>query len=141
MVITEGIPRHDGDPGCSQQIVGHFCCGGQGLPLRTPSKQSSDVGKDENLERIDMRGIEQAIVHLESALEVATGGADEAALLDEVHEAVLFERLASLEMILSLGAPLHLETKDRLNSLLPRRFYELYGLTEGFLTVLDRDDE
>src|SRR6185436_14411385 len=49
-------------------------------------------------------------------------------------------RLASLEMILSLGAPLHQETKDRLNSLLPRRFYELYGLTEGFLTVLDRDD-
>jgi len=49
-------------------------------------------------------------------------------------------RLASLEMILSLGAPLHLEIKDRLNSLLPRRFYELYGLTEGFLTVLDRDD-
>ena len=49
-------------------------------------------------------------------------------------------RLASLEMILSLGAPLHQEIKDRLNSLLPRRFYELYGLTEGFLTVLDRDD-
>jgi len=49
-------------------------------------------------------------------------------------------RLASLEMILSLGAPLHLEIKDRLNSELPRRFYELYGLTEGFVTVLDRDD-
>ena len=43
-------------------------------------------------------------------------------------------------MILSLGAPLHQETKDRLNALLPRRLYELYGLTEGFLTVLDRDD-
>ena len=49
-------------------------------------------------------------------------------------------RLASLEMILSLGAPLHQEYKDRLNALLPRRFYELYGLTEGFVTVLDRDD-
>ena len=49
-------------------------------------------------------------------------------------------RLASLEMILSLGAPLHQEIKDRLNELLPRRFYELYGLTEGFVTVLDRDD-
>jgi acyl-CoA synthetase (AMP-forming)/AMP-acid ligase II len=48
-------------------------------------------------------------------------------------------RLASLEMLLSLGAPLLQEHKDRLNSLLPRRFYELYGLTEGFLTVLDRD--
>lgn len=49
-------------------------------------------------------------------------------------------RLTSLEMILSLGAPLHKEYKDRLNGLLPRRFYELYGLTEGFVTVLDRDD-
>jgi len=49
-------------------------------------------------------------------------------------------RLTSLEMILSLGAPLHEEIKDRLNELLPRRFYELYGLTEGFITVLDRDD-
>ena len=49
-------------------------------------------------------------------------------------------RLASLEMLLSLGAPLLQEHKDRLSSLLPRRLYELYGLTEGFLTVLDRDD-
>ncbi len=49
-------------------------------------------------------------------------------------------RLSSLECILSLGAPLHVETKDRLNELLPGRFYELYGLTEGFVTILDRDD-
>ncbi len=49
-------------------------------------------------------------------------------------------RLTSMQMILSLGAPLHKEYKDRLNRLLPRRFYELYGLTEGFITVLDRDD-
>ena len=49
-------------------------------------------------------------------------------------------RLASLEMLLSLGAPLLKEHKDRLASLLPRRLYELYGLTEGFVTVLDRDD-
>ncbi len=49
-------------------------------------------------------------------------------------------RLTSLEMILSLGAPLHNEQKDRLNRLLPDRFYELYGLTEGFVTILDRDD-
>ncbi len=43
-------------------------------------------------------------------------------------------------MILSLGAPLHGEHKDRLNRLLPDRFHELYGLTEGFVTILDRDD-
>ena len=49
-------------------------------------------------------------------------------------------RLASLEMILSVGAPLHLEHKHRLNEVLPGRFYELYGLTEGFATVLDCRD-
>jgi acyl-CoA synthetase (AMP-forming)/AMP-acid ligase II len=49
-------------------------------------------------------------------------------------------KLASLECILSLGAPLMQEHKDRLNALLPGRFYELYGLTEGFITVLDRAD-
>jgi long-chain acyl-CoA synthetase len=49
-------------------------------------------------------------------------------------------RLCSLEMVLSLGAPLHAKHKARLNSLLPDRFYELYGLTEGFVTILDRDD-
>ncbi len=50
------------------------------------------------------------------------------------------EKLESLEMILSLGAPLLQEHKDRLNALLPNRFYELYGLTEGFVTILDRDE-
>lgn len=48
--------------------------------------------------------------------------------------------LESLEMIQSLGAPLHLEYKKRINELLPGRFYELYGLTEGFFTVLDKHD-
>lgn len=50
------------------------------------------------------------------------------------------EKLSSLEMILALGAPLHLEHKETLNRLLPGRFYELYGLTEGFVTVLDKLD-
>ena len=50
------------------------------------------------------------------------------------------EKLASLECVLSLGAPLLQEHKDRLNALLPDRFYELYGLTEGFITILDRTD-
>lgn len=50
------------------------------------------------------------------------------------------EKLASLEMILSLGAPLLMEHKKRLNDLLPGRFYELYGLTEGFVTILDKYD-
>ena len=56
------------------------------------------------------------------------------------HPAFAPKRLASLEMIESVGAPLHLEHKHRLNEALPGRFYELYGLTEGFMTVLDRSD-
>ena len=48
--------------------------------------------------------------------------------------------LDSLEMILSLGAPLHKEHKNELNKRLPGVFYELYGLTEGFVTVLDKED-
>ncbi len=50
------------------------------------------------------------------------------------------QALESLEMIQSLGAPLHLEYKNRINELLPGCFYELYGLTEGFFTVLDKQD-
>jgi len=50
------------------------------------------------------------------------------------------EALKSLEMIGTVGAPLHLEHKEKLNRSLPDRFYELYGLTEGFMTVLDKND-
>jgi long-chain acyl-CoA synthetase len=49
-------------------------------------------------------------------------------------------RCGALEMVCSLGAPLHLEHKQELDRRLPGRFYELYGLTEGFVTILDRDD-
>jgi len=48
------------------------------------------------------------------------------------------DALKSLEMIGTVGAPLHLEHKEKLNRALPDRFYELYGLTEGFMTVLDK---
>jgi long-chain acyl-CoA synthetase len=50
------------------------------------------------------------------------------------------DKVASLEMILSLGAPLLKAHKDHLNRVLPARLYELYGVTEGFATVLDRAD-
>ena len=50
------------------------------------------------------------------------------------------DKLRSLEMIQCLGAPLHLEYKNRLNEILPGRFYEVYGVTEGFVTILDRAD-
>ena len=38
------------------------------------------------------------------------------------------------------AAPLPLKYKHQLNELLPGQFYELYGLTEGFITVLDKHD-
>ena len=50
------------------------------------------------------------------------------------------ERLASLETIISVGAPLHLEHKQALTSALPGRFHELYGLTEGLVAILDKND-
>jgi acyl-CoA synthetase (AMP-forming)/AMP-acid ligase II len=50
------------------------------------------------------------------------------------------ERLRSMEAICSVGAPLHREHKDKLTQMLPRCFYELYGLTEGLITILDKDD-
>jgi acyl-CoA synthetase (AMP-forming)/AMP-acid ligase II len=49
-------------------------------------------------------------------------------------------RLASLEVLLSLGAPLPVAHKEALEALLPGRLHELYGLTEGFVTILDRAD-
>ncbi|MBA2733140.1 MAG: AMP-binding protein [Acidobacteria bacterium] len=50
------------------------------------------------------------------------------------------EALQSLEALCTVGAPLHREHKEKLTSVLPGRFYELYGLTEGFVTVLDKND-
>lgn len=51
-----------------------------------------------------------------------------------------FDALKSIEMFLCLGAPLLKEHKDELNRRLPGCFYELYGLTEGFVTILDKND-
>ena len=45
--------------------------------------------------------------------------------------------LRSLRMLCSVGAPWHREHKERLLQFLPGSLYELYGLTEGFVTVLD----
>lgn len=56
------------------------------------------------------------------------------------HPDFTVANVGSLEMIMSLGAPLHMEHKQQLEALLPGRFYELYGLTEGFVTILDKYD-
>ena len=50
------------------------------------------------------------------------------------------DALSSLRMVCSLGAPLPLQHKRALLELLPDAVYELYGLTEGFVTVLDARD-
>lgn len=50
------------------------------------------------------------------------------------------EALASLEMLCTVGAPMPQEHRQRLQELLPGAVYELYGLTEGFATVLDGAD-
>jgi acyl-CoA synthetase (AMP-forming)/AMP-acid ligase II len=51
------------------------------------------------------------------------------------------EKLKSLEMLGSVGAPLHKEYKEQLTQTLPGIFYELYGLTEGFVTILDKNEK
>jgi acyl-CoA synthetase (AMP-forming)/AMP-acid ligase II len=49
-------------------------------------------------------------------------------------------KLESLRMLCSVGAPWHREHKERLLQSLPGSLYELYGLTEGFITILDCRD-
>lgn len=49
-------------------------------------------------------------------------------------------KLKSLQMLCSVGAPWHRDHKERLLPILPDSLYELYGLTEGFVTVLDSRD-
>jgi acyl-CoA synthetase (AMP-forming)/AMP-acid ligase II len=48
--------------------------------------------------------------------------------------------LSSIEAICCMGAPLHKKHKEMWNQRLPGTYYEAYGLTEGFFTVLDKYD-
>jgi acyl-CoA synthetase (AMP-forming)/AMP-acid ligase II len=56
------------------------------------------------------------------------------------HPGLDVANLCSLEALISLGETLHVAHKERLCELLPNRFYEMYGLAEGFMTILDRTD-
>jgi acyl-CoA synthetase (AMP-forming)/AMP-acid ligase II len=56
------------------------------------------------------------------------------------HPGLDVAKLSSLEALISLGETLHVAHKERLCELLPNRFYEMYGLAEGFMTILDRTD-
>jgi len=50
------------------------------------------------------------------------------------------DKLSSVEMLHNVGAPLHLHYKNQINEQLPGRYYELYGVTEGFMTILDKTE-
>lgn len=54
------------------------------------------------------------------------------------HKRFTSSKLKSLEAIISLGATLHLRHKLQLEENFPGCFYEMYGLAEGFMTILDR---
>jgi len=56
------------------------------------------------------------------------------------HPGFNADNMRSLEMLLTIGAPLQQAAKQAVNAIIPGRFYELYGLTEGFVTILDRED-
>ena len=56
------------------------------------------------------------------------------------HKDFNTSKLSSLEYVLSVGAPLLQEQKERIEEQLPGIFYELYGLSEGFMTILDKTD-
>ncbi len=61
-----------------------------------------------------------------------------AAVLDSPYFSA--DALSSLKMLCSVGAPLPVEHKHRLMEAVPHALYELYGLTEGFFTILDNAD-
>ena len=77
-------------------------------------------------------------VHRERVTHVMTVPSQIAAILDD--PGCTKEALASIEMLCSVGAPLHREHKEKLRAVAPGSLYELYGLTEGFITILDRED-
>lgn len=56
------------------------------------------------------------------------------------HDEFDADHLPHLEMVNTVGAPFHLEHKLEFERRLPGRLYELYGLTEGFVTILDKLD-
>src|SRR5207302_7740230 len=46
----------------------------------------------------------------------------------------------SLRMLGAVGAPFHREHREELSRRVPIVFHELYGLTEGLMTILDKTD-
>src|SRR5471032_644445 len=79
-----------------------------------------------------------ATIQRERVTHVMTVPSQIAAILDD--PSCTKEALSTIEMLCSVGAPLHREHKERLRAVAGGALYELYGLTEGFITILDRED-
>lgn len=56
------------------------------------------------------------------------------------RRAAFVAALVESSLMPNVGSPLPLNYKERINKELPDRFYELYGVTEGFMTILDKND-
>lgn len=78
------------------------------------------------------------IIHKEKVSHITTVPAQVIAMLNAPEFSP--EALASIETICCMGAPLHKAHKDAWIRHLPDTLYELYGLTEGFVTILDKID-
>ena len=78
------------------------------------------------------------IVEKEKVTHVTTVPAQIIAMLNAPNFSA--KNLSSIEAICCMGAPLHKKHKEMWNRRLPGTYYEAYGLTEGFFTVLDKYD-
>ncbi len=77
-------------------------------------------------------------VHLEKVTHIMMVPSQIIALLQSPNFSQ--QTMQSMEMLLTIGAPLQQQYKQAVNEVIPGRFYELYGLTEGFVTILDCND-
>ena len=78
------------------------------------------------------------IVEKEKVSHITTVPAQMIAMLNAPNFSA--KALSSVEAICCMGAPLHQKHKVMWHRQLPGTFYEAYGLTEGFFTVLDKYD-
>jgi acyl-CoA synthetase (AMP-forming)/AMP-acid ligase II len=78
------------------------------------------------------------IVEKEKVTHITTVPAQMIAMLNAPNFSA--KALSSVEAICCMGAPLHKKHKEMWHRQLPGTFYEAYGLTEGFFTVLDKYD-
>jgi Flp pilus assembly protein TadD len=168
-LIGQAIAADDSDPSCHSNLAVALNRLGRGEEAEAASRRAvklradyadghvnlglslENQGRLEDAEAAFRRAIEARPGHVNAHNNLGNvlrrrGELD--AAISAYHKAVALlghpdfspQRMASLEMIMSVGAPLHLEHKQALTSALPGRFHELYGLTEGMVTILDKND-